>query len=170
MHRWSCTWFSRPSHKFGIFLELDVVIALVLHQHHLQIDVITNLEPPHPSVSLLVQGHCCSHVAGEWTRARSRTRAGTLERSKSNTNKVNYCMPAVLCSEPGEPNMIQFLCVLLMNCVQLIMSDIFHTNTHTHTHTHTFSLLYLTCHQQLSCSKMPSNLRFYLSAVLRSSR
>lgn len=59
----SHTWFCCSSDKFGILLELDVVIALVLHQHHLQIDVITYLELPHTPVSLLVQGHCCSHVA-----------------------------------------------------------------------------------------------------------
>lgn len=50
---------------FGIFLELDVVITLKLQQHHLQVDVITHLKPPHCPVSLPVQGCCRGNVAKE---------------------------------------------------------------------------------------------------------
>lgn len=60
----SCTCFCYSSDKFGILLEFDVVVALILHQHHLQIDVIANLEPTHTSIYLLIQGHCCSYIAG----------------------------------------------------------------------------------------------------------
>lgn len=76
----SYTWFCSFLHEFGIFLELDIVIALVLHQHHLQIDVITNLELPHTSISLLVQGHCCSHISVEWTHIRNHTHVENIKK------------------------------------------------------------------------------------------
>lgn len=66
----SCTCFCYSSDKFGILLEFDVVVALILHQHHLQIDVIANLEPPHTSICLLIQGHCCSYIAGGQTHCK----------------------------------------------------------------------------------------------------
>lgn len=127
----SYTWFSCSSDKFGIFLELDIVITLVLHQHHLQIDVIANLEPPCTSISLLVQGHGRSHVAGEWTRTRTHTRP--LERSKSNTDKVNYVCCLVPWARGAQSDLLLMCFVDEWHFPYIV--------THTHTHTaHNFIL------------------------------
>lgn len=48
---------------FGELVELDVVIALKLQQHHLQVHVVTHLKLPHSPACLLVQGCCRGNVA-----------------------------------------------------------------------------------------------------------
>lgn len=54
--------------ELGILLVLVEMVALVLTQHHLQVDVIAGLVLPQVAVGLLVQGQRCGHVAGEGER------------------------------------------------------------------------------------------------------
>lgn len=64
--RLTFTWFCFPD-EFWILLEFDIVIILVLHEHYLQIDIVTNLKFFHTSICLLIQSYRCGCIPGGQT-------------------------------------------------------------------------------------------------------